>query len=243
MPAELLIGGAIIFLGALVQGTVGFGLALTTVPILLLVLPHQMIPPVLVVVGVVNNLFVLADTWRSIRFKEIVPLIIGGVICLPIGAWLLKNLDFSLFKIGVGVIVLTAAVAMLRGWKLKLRPDWWRIAPVGMLSGILGGATALSGPPVILYFAGKDEDKQSFRGNLIAYFTLLNIASVITFWLSGLMPLEVWKTAGLYTIPLVIGSAVGLWIARRVSERIFRLAVLALIICIGLSLIVTNLRF
>ena len=243
MTTELIIGAAIIFLGAVVQGTVGFGLALTTVPVLLLVLPHQLIPPVLVIVGVVNNLFVLADTWRSVRLREIVPLIIGGVICLPLGAWLLKNLAIGPFKAGVGVIVLLAAVALLRGWKLRLKPDWWRSAPVGMLSGLLGGATALSGPPVILYYAGKDEDKQSFRGNLIAYFILLNVASIITFWQAGLLPVEVWKTAGIFLVPLIAGSAAGLWIARIVSERTFRLAVLVLIICIGLSLIVTNLRF
>lgn len=240
MTAELIIGCAIIFLGGVVQGTAGFGLALTTVPVLMLVLPHTLIPPVLVILGVVNNLFVLAETWHSVRLRTVLPLILGGIACLPLGAWLLTSLDATVFKLGVGVVVLLAAGAMLSGWKLTLRPGWWRLAPVGMLSGLLGGATALSGPPVILFFAGSGEDKQSFRGNLIAYFILLNIASVVTFLAAGLLTREVLATSAAYLVPLLLGSALGVLIARRVSERHFRTAVLVLIICIGLSLVVSN---
>ena len=243
MTADLLIGASILLLGGVVQGCAGFGLALTTVPVLMLILPHTQVPPILVVLGLINNLIVLFETRAAVNARLVWPLIVGGAACLPLGAWLLTSLNAATFKIGVGVVVLLAAGALLWGLKLAIAPRWHSLLPVGMLSGLLGGSTSLSGPPVILFFANEGKGKQHFRGNLIAYFTLLNIASVITFWLSGLMPLEVWKTAGLYTIPLVIGSAVGLWIARRVSERIFRLAVLALIICIGLSLIVTNLRF
>lgn len=240
MPVELIIGGVILFIGGAVQGCMGFGLALTAVPVLMLVLPHTLIPPVLVILGVVNNLMVLAGAWRAVRLKTIYPLIAGGLIGLPIGAYLLKTLDSGLFKIGVGVIVLVAAVAMLRGWQLRLRHDWPRLAPVGLLSGVLGGATALSGPPVILLFAGNNEDKQGFRGNLIGYFTLLNIGSILVFGASGLLTMDVLRTALWFLAPLLLGSAAGVWIAHHVSEHHFRTAVLVLIICIGLSLVVTN---
>jgi uncharacterized membrane protein YfcA len=115
------------------------------------------------------------------------------------------------------------------------------LLPVGMLSGLLGGSTSLSGPPVILFFANEGGGKQHFRGNLIAYFTLLNVGSILAFWAFGLLGAQVWLACLVYLIPLLIGTFVGMWIARRVDELVFRRIVLALIAAIGIVLIASNL--
>jgi uncharacterized membrane protein YfcA len=238
--AESVAIGAIIFLGGVVQGCTGFGLALSTVPVLLLFLPHTQVPPLLVILGLVNSLVVLYETRAAVKMPLIVPLIIGGVIALPVGAFLLKSLDAGPFKLAVGVVVVLMALAFLFGWRLKLTPKWQSLLPVGMISGVLGGSTSLSGPPVILFFAGTSENKQHFRANLIAYFTVLNIASIAVFWAAGLISQVVLTTTAWTVAPLLIGTFAGLWIARRVSEAHFRRAVLVLILAIGLMLVAGN---
>lgn len=242
MTTELLIGGGIMLLGGIVQGCAGFGLALTTVPVLMLILPHTQVPPILVVLGIVNNLIVLLETRAAVNARLIWPLIVGGLVCLPLGAWLLTSLNAAAFKIGVGVVVLLAAGALLMGLRLAISPRWHNLLPVGMLSGLLGGSTSLSGPPVILFFANEGKGKQHFRGNLIAYFTLLNIGSIAVFWAFGLLSREVFVACAVYLIPLLIGTFIGMAIARRVNEQVFRRIVLALIAAIGLALIASNLK-
>lgn len=37
---------------------------------------------------------------------------------------------------------------------------------IGFVSGILGGAVAMSGPPIVLFLTNKREKKNSFRVNL-----------------------------------------------------------------------------
>jgi uncharacterized membrane protein YfcA len=238
--AESVAIGAIIFLGGVVQGCTGFGLALSTVPVLLMFLPYTQVPPLLVLLGLVNNLVVLYDARAAVKPSLILPLIIGGVITLPVGAILLKSLDAGPFKLAVGIVVVLMALAFLLGWRLKLTPGWLSQLPVGMLSGVLGGSTSLSGPPVILFFAGTDASKQHFRANLIAYFTVLNVASIGVFWAAGLISQVVLTTTAWTVAPLLIGTFAGLWIARRVSEAHFRRAVLVLILAIGLMLVAGN---
>lgn len=230
------------FLGGIVQGCAGFGLALTTVPVLMLFLPHTHVPPILVILGIVNNLIVLIETRAAVNGRLVGPLVLGGLVCLPVGAWLLTSLNAAAFKIGVGVIVLAAAGALLVGWRLAISPRWHNLLPVGMLSGLLGGSTSLSGPPVILFFANEAGGKQHFRGNLIAYFTLLNIGSIAVFWVFGLLKREVWLACAVYLAPLLLGTFIGMGIARRVNEQVFRRIVLALIAAIGIVLIASNLK-
>jgi hypothetical protein len=239
---EYVIGALILFLGGVVQGTAAFGLALTTAPVLLLVIPHQAVPPVLVTLGLINNLLVLMETRREVRPRTVTPLALAGFAGLPLGAYMLAAVEPGPFKLAVGVIVILAALALLSGIRIKVREGWASLLPVGLMSGILGGSTSLSGPPVILFFANQQETKQSFRGNLIAYFTLLNIASMITFWAFGLMTRQVWLLASVYLLPLLVGTFAGMWIARRTNEKVFKRAVLGLICMVGLILIATNIH-
>jgi uncharacterized membrane protein YfcA len=110
-----------------------------------------------------------------------------------------------------------------------------------LLSGLLGGSTSLSGPPVILFFANQGVDKRRFRANLIAYFTLLNIGSIATFGLFGLLGREVAVATAWYLPALLAGSLCGMWVARRINDRVFRRVVLVLIALIGASLVAVNL--
>jgi len=64
---------------------------------------------------------------------------------------------------------------------------------------------------LILFFANQGVDKQRFRANLIAYFTLLNVGSIATFWLFGLLGREVAVATAWYLPALLVGSFCGMW--------------------------------
>lgn len=238
---DILLGSLIIFAGGLVQGCAGFGLALVTAPLLVLLMPHTQVPPLLVLLGLVNNLLVLLEVRASVKLRLVLPLVVGGFLGLPGGAYLLKVIDPALFKVALGVIVILAASALFFGLRLALRSGWRSLLPVGLLSGVLGGSTSLSGPPAILFFANQGVDKQRFRANLIAYFTLLNIGSIATFWLFGLLGREVLTATASYMPALLVGSVCGMWVARRINDRVFKRVVLVLIALIGAGLVVVNL--
>jgi uncharacterized protein len=239
MP-QLALGALAICIGALVQGTTGFGIALVAVPVLMLLMPPALVPPVMVLLSLVNNAVVLSRCWRAVRLRLVLPLIISGVLGLPLGAWILKALDPRGLKLAIGIGVVLMALAMLAGVKRRLKLERLGLAIVGFMGGVLHTSTSVSGPPVILFLANQGVEKEKFRANLIAYFTVLNLFSIGVYWAFGLLHGQVF-TAGLaYLLPLVLGSLGGVWLARRIDERLFRQLVLALVVALGVALIIST---
>jgi len=237
---EYVFGAVIIFLGGVIQGCAGFGLSLSTVPVMVLVIPPVTLTPVQVLISLVNNVTVLLEVWRRTAWQQVLWLIAGGICGIPLGIFLLKSLDSAYIKAGIGVIVLAVTLAMLAGWTLRLPARLAALLPVGLLSGVLGGSTSLNGPPVILYFASQRLDKDVFRANMAAYFTAVNLVGIGMFLSSGLLTSTVLKMAAVFLLPLIAGTLTGIWLARQISERNFRPAILIILALIGLMLIVMN---
>jgi uncharacterized membrane protein YfcA len=238
---ELLVGAIIIFLGGIVQGCAGFGLSLSTVPVMVLFIQPITLTPVQTIISLVNNFTVLAGVWRKAAGQQVLWLFVGGICGIPVGIFLLKSLDSTWIKAGIGVVVLAVTIAMLAGWTLKLPPRLATLIPVGMLSGILGGSTSLNGPPVILYFASLRPDKDVFRANMAAYFTAVNLVAAVMFLISGLLTARVLTMVLVFLLPLIAGTFCGIWLAGQISEKGFRHAVLIILALIGIMLISSNL--
>ena len=170
-----------VFVGALVQGTLGFGIAFVATPVFMLFLPPAAVPAIMALVGLVNNVIVLAQARRVISLRIVVPLVVAGLAGLPLGAWLLSSADPRLFKLGLGVLVVLLAVLMLSGFRRRVRHQRTGLAAVGFVGGVLHTSTSFSGPPVILFLANQAVEKDRFRASAIAYFFALNVASMGVF--------------------------------------------------------------
>jgi len=237
---DYVFGAIIVFFGGIVQGCAGFGLSLSTVPVMVFVFQPTILTPVQLLLSLVNNVTVLTEVWRKAIWQQVLWLVAGGICGIPLGIFLLKSLASSYIKLGIGVIVLAVASAMLAGWKLRLPARLAMLLPVGLLSGILGGSTSLNGPPVILYFTSQHPDKDVFRANMAAYFTAVNIAGLAMFLSAGLLTRTVLTMAAVFVIPLIAGTLCGILLARQISERHFRPGILIVLALIGVMLIAMN---
>jgi uncharacterized protein len=236
------LGALSMLLAAGVQGVTGFGSALVAVPLLVFFVPYEQIPPTIAVLMLANNLLMLSEMRAHVRPRLALPLGLAGIAGLPLGAFLLTQLNAPSFKLAVGVIVLALALPLLIGWRLKLPEHWGVQAVAGFFAGLLGGATSLSGPPVILFLANRGEAKQDFRANLVFVFAMLNVAGIMVFSLLGLMTPQVWLNALGFVPGVLLGTYGGMLVARRLSEGVFRRAVLLLLAILAAALIAGSLR-
>jgi len=237
---ELIICCLGVFGGALVQGTTGFGIAFVATPVLMLFLPPTAVPPIMVLLSLVNNTVVLAQARRAISLRIVIPLILAGLVGLPLGAWLLRSADPRAFKLGLGILVVLFALLILAGFRRRVRHERTGLAAVGFLGGVLHTSTSISGPPVILFLANQRVEKDRFRAATIAYFFVMNLASIGVFSAFGMLnrPVLIWAVWLL--APLVLGTLAGVWLALRVNEQLFGRVVLIILILLGLALIATN---
>ena len=71
------------------------------------------------------------------------------------------------------------------------RREWPGAVSAGMLSGVLVGASGMSGPPVILFGLKQNWDHRILRASLIGYFGIVHALAVFVLWGLGIGGVEV----------------------------------------------------
>ena len=159
----IIVGLAALLLAGLVQGLTGFGLALVSVSILINFLSPKLVVPTVVILSIFTNIIILFEARKWVDLRRIWPLMMAGIVGMPLGTYLLVVLDASILKVFIGAVIALFAIAFLMGFKKQIRNEKLAFAPVGFISGLLQGSTSLSGPPIILFFVNQGVEKQVFR--------------------------------------------------------------------------------
>jgi len=150
-------------------------------------------------------------------------------------------LDIRTYKVFIGLIITLFATAFLMGFKRKIKNEKLSFTTIGFLSGLLSGSTAMSGPPIILFFTNQGIAKRPFRANIVAYFIVLDLATILTFALSGLITKEVVNYAILLIPALIFGAFTGMKLVHKVDEKLFRNITLSVVTVAGLVSIASGL--
>ncbi len=229
------------FLGGIVQGSMGFGMALVVAPPLLLILPATTIVPAMSMASVINSAIAAWSLRRHIDHVTLWPLVAGGLVGIPAGVYLLTTLDGPIFKTGVGLLMIVLAGVLLSGRRVQLRNPRAALFPVGAASGFLGGSISIGGPPIVLFLTNLGLPRDTFRANLLAYFAITSVFGVVGFAVSGVLTRDVaWFSAGV--IPVVfLGTQLGLVLATRINHALFERITLVAVAAMGFVLFMRSL--
>lgn len=236
----------VVFAGALTAGLVagltGLGTALTALPIWLTVLPPIVAAPLALVCSITTQVQTFPKIWHAIDVRRLMPYVAAGLLGVPLGVMLLPHLPIPAFKLGVGILMITACALLLASHN-RPRVEWGgRVADagVGFAGGVLGGVASLSGILPTLWAElrgyGKDERRAIFQGYNFAILGFALVAHILT----GVAKVELWPLV-LVALP---GTLLGGWIGRRMYDRMeaqrFAKVVLMLLFAAGLSLVVAG---
>ena len=241
-PEIIAVCSLVIFLAALNAGLTGIGYALISLPILIIFLPPKPVVSIILILSIILNLIVLIEARRSVDLRRIWTLIAAGVVGMPFGTHLLKVADVNLLKVLIGAVITGFALALMKGFSRKVKHEKLALLPVGLTSGFLNGATAICGPPVILFFTNQGMEKQAFRANVVAYFLILNMFTIPYFILNGLITPPIIQASLTLAPAMILGAVSGIIFSRRVREDIFRRIVLIIVALTGLFSIAAGLR-
>jgi uncharacterized membrane protein YfcA len=185
----------------------------------------------------------LPTIWRSIEAKRVVPLIVPGLIGVPVGTALLSCLDARVLKIAIGVLLVAFSVQMLVRRSRSAIAWGGRLADgvFGFGGGLLGGLAGLSGPLPTMWATIRGWTKDESRGVFQAFNLSILATALLAHAIAGLLTAEV----GLAVMAALPGTVLGAWIGartyKRLSDRRFREIILALLCVSGGVLIWTNL--
>jgi uncharacterized membrane protein YfcA len=166
------------------------------------------------------------------------PFLLGGALGVPIGAEVLRGANPESFRAGVGILLIAFSVYSLARPTLRVAAGG-RIADSGvaLLSGMLGGATGLSGILVILWGTARGWPKDELRVVFSASVVAINATAILWFGGTGAMDAQMLKLLALTLPAVLIGTWLGLKLYGRFNEAGFRRLVIGLLLVSGVTLI------
>jgi uncharacterized protein len=138
-----------VLVGAVVQGAVGYGLALVVVPVLALV-QSEALPAVVLLLAMPTAGFMVAREWRFAGRAWAGLDSIGPSCRCAGGRWATRPDPGSVPLDALRGLVLAAVLASLARPKIPLR-NRTRLAG-GVASGVMGTAGGIGGPPLALVY-------------------------------------------------------------------------------------------
>ncbi|MBB1199358.1 sulfite exporter TauE/SafE family protein [Enterobacteriaceae bacterium 89] len=228
---------AIMFMYTFVGICAGFGGALTTMPLITLLLPLKMAAPMSVIVGTATALYATWLSRKETNWRSALVLILFSFAGIPVGIYALSYLPDHIMKIGLGGFLILYSFYSLFIPRLPVYDKNWIAMPIGVIAGALGSAFSTNGPPVVIYGMLRNLAPAAFRGTLNAFFTANNIAIIGGLTTSGILTVSTVKLV-LFCIPtMILGSLVGQYVHKRISVSVFRGMVFLLLIASGAMLI------
>lgn len=236
----LVLAGALA--GGFVSGLTGFGMGICAMGLWL----HAISPPVaaslVVICSVISQVQTLPMIWRTIEWNRALPFILPGLLGVPLGTWLLPHIDPRTFKVVVGLFLVAYPTYVLARRAQLNNAIGGRSADgvIGLGGGVLGGLTGLSGVLPVVWTDIRGWTKEQRRSVLQTFNTAILGFAFLTHAHAGLLN---WQVA-LATAAALPGAIAGAWagahVYRRLGNRSFQQAVMALLLASGVILICSS---
>jgi len=229
----------VIFLATLVRSTVGFGEALVGVPLLALRVPVAVAAPLAVVVSILIAGLIVAQDWRDIEVRSAGWLVGSSLVGIPLGLLLLTLVSDHIVKAILGVIIAAFATYSLTAKRVRhIEHDHLALLlGAGLVSGVLGGAYGMNGPPLAVYGSLRRWAPQRFRATLQGYFLVASLAGLAGYAAVGLLQPPLGRYLLLSLPGVCVGVVVGRVFNRRLRGDTFFRVVYVGLIAIGCVLI------
>ncbi len=237
---------AIIFVGALaggfVSGLTGFGTGLTALPVWLLVLPPVQAGSLVVICSIVGQLQVLPSIWHAIEWRRVAPFIAGGMLGIPVGTAALVLVTPELFRLGVGVLLVSYCTLAL--FQRQLPNLVWggkaADAGVGFAGGILGGIAGLSGVLPTLWTGLRGWDKATRRAVFQSFNLVILTLALMAHAVAGVLTPSILPSIATALPATLTGVWIGHRVYRRLPDARYNQIVLILLLFAGGVLIIST---
>ena len=207
------VAAAAVSVGALVQGSVGFGLNLLGAPFVAIVVPKAL-PATLVLVAFPLAVTLLAREHPHVHRGALPWMLCGAVPGTTLGLSIVGRVSGDDLAVVVGAITLVGVALSVASPPVAVNAVTSFVA--GFTSNVFGTASSVGGPPVALLF--QHHPGPATRSTLSGFFASSALLSIVGYLLTGNLTLDQVRFAA-ELIPFMVG---GFWASRHLHGRIDR---------------------
>lgn len=230
--SEIIVALGAVLVGGLIQGSIGFGMALVVTPVLSFLAPES-IPATILFLAFPMTLFMAVRERGSIDRRGFVEITLGRLPGTATAVVLIGILSAQRVIVVIGAVVFVAALISAFTPEFELRTRHRLVA--GTFSGFMGTIAGIGGPPLALAYQRQPGPR--LRSTLAASFVVGALISLAALGVTGKVHVAHLTLA----LKLLPGLGVGLFLAARLSHfldrRWLRPAVLTFAIVSGIAAI------
>src|SRR5580704_19002417 len=97
----------------------------------------------------------LPNAWREADRKATAIIVIGALIGVPLGTYLLTRLDPVTTRWIISCFVIALLLLLISGWRYRGKDYAPLSIGIGALSGFCSGLAQTGGPPIVGYWLGR----------------------------------------------------------------------------------------
>lgn len=207
------------------------GMTLLAVPIVAFVLGAKASTGLMLPMLIAGDLFAVKAYREHADWKKIGILMPWTLLGLVLGLGLGSKLSEGSFKVLLALIVLLCLVLMLwaewKGENLKVPKSKWLYVALGIACGFTSMIGNAAGPLMSLYLLAMGYSKKDFLGTTALFFMLLNVSKVpLQAFVWQNLSWETLKVTLLLMPAIALGAWTGIWIIKKLPDRLFKYAIL-----------------
>lgn len=213
---------AVVVLAGCLQGSIGFGMGMVAAPVVAIIEP-DLLPGMLIMLAMVLTLVVALRERADVNLHGARWALAGRVPGTIAGAWLVATLPPRWLALMLGGVVVGGIVLAVGGWA----PDPTRrnTAAAGAVSGLLGTATSIGGPPMALVW--QNSAAARLRGTMAAFFLVGSAMSLASLILAGAVHASTVRTTLWFLPATAAGYFLSRYVNRFMSRRRLRVTAIA----------------
>lgn len=235
-----LIVGIAFALGGILKGATGFGAPLLAVPLLALMFN---LPFAITIFSIPN---VLPNLWQSWTYRQhrlplkfVASFAVAGGLGAGVGTYMLARMSSDALSLGLAVVILAyVGFRLLRpSWKLGMAAGNWLSFPLGLIAGILQGASGLSAPVSVTFLTSLHLERGQFISTISMFFVSLGFVQIPMLIDYGyLTPTNILLSCSAL-LPLAAGMPLGAMLAKRISRKRFNQILLVILSLLSVKLL------
>jgi uncharacterized membrane protein YfcA len=227
------VAACVVLVAGFMRGFVGVGSGMLMAPVFAIIFGPLNTVGMIILMELAVTIQLLPSVHRMIDWRLIVPISIAAAVFMPVGSWLLVNLDTELMTRGIALVVLVLVLILLSGWRYHGPKRLVASVGVGTVSGILMAATSLGNPPVMLYLLSGSDTAATNRANFTGYFCITLVTLLTLMLAKGLITRPTIIQAGVLLPLFALAAWGGARYFQKSNERLYRRVALGLLFCVA----------
>lgn len=237
----LMLGG---FFAAFASGLAGFAFSLIASGVWYHLLPPTEAAPLVIAASTILQFGTMFSLREIVRWRTAAPFLVGGVLGVPLGTYVLAHVNPRALGFAVGVLLILYAIWALIRVALRLAPPALTAGgegadvAVGFAGGVLGGIGGFSGALPTIWCDLRGWPKDTARGIYQPFILMVQALAMVGALSAGLFHDGTGEKL-LWLLPaLALGGWLGVRLYRGATAERFRVLLMLLLLVSGISLVV-----